>query len=805
MQNSIIELPERFELDREIGRGGMAVVYRAHDNHLGRFVAIKVLSADLSNTVGTERFQREIALMAKLVHPGIVALFDSGEANGRLYYVMPLVVGETLRARLTRERRVAPPEAAALGADIAEALAYAHGVGIVHRDVKPENIFAVAGRAVLADFGIARVSGDRTKGGQLTTGGMLLGTLSYISPEQAGGEDRIEGRSDLYSLGCVLYELMTGAPPFVAPTALALIGKHMSETPRPLSEHGVMLSRDLEAVVLQCLAKDPEQRPANAGAVARLLRAASHVRPPVHLTASNSSAPSATPTAESVVISAIRFADGDTDCAMLASALQHAVAGSLRTLPGMRVVTESSSVNTAIEQQAGAEQNTSRRNADALLTSGQLPTDFMATRLIDGHVRRSVDRVRVTMRITDAQGNVQWSENIDGTFADVFSLEDQVCENITAQFRTLQQPGQSFSSLTTNRGAPPAGQLDTRSRIVREADTLVTEGIRAFKAFGPSGGAAAKTHLEEAKVYYTRALALDPHNARGLCALGNWYYVAAVVGVGSSEEALARGRELIFAALAADDQIAEVHCSMGKIALYYDDDFHAASRHIRRALDLQPSDTEALRLISIVYKILGRAEDAVNAARAATERAPELAPLWNALADALLAAGQNAEATDALRRAINLLPGYRPALERLELARARLGEHELAVEIRSSRIRLAGQRERADKLDDDTRTLGASRAIKADVRRELDELLLQAATTDPFLNHVGRTVADRIVAAHAELGEWSEAMNWVERAYEWRPGRLRRMLADLPTDYRGLAVDPRYARLLRVAGMEDMM
>ncbi len=242
-----------------------------------------------------------------------------------------------------------------------------------------------------------------------------------------------------------------------------------------------------------------------------------------------------------------------------------------------------------------------------------------------------------------------------------------------------------------------------------EADHLVARGLRAFNLFGGSGGAASRGHLDEARAYLTRALALDPANARGLCAMGNLLSVEGAYGIAPREASLKRGREMIFAALAADDRCAEVHCSMGKIALYYDDDVHAAERHIRRAVELEPSEPEALRLLSIVYKILGRAEDAVDAARAATERAPESAPLWNALGDALLAAGRNAEAVDVLKRAISLLPGYGPALERLERAHIALGEFDPALEIRCSRMRLAGQRERADLLEAEARRPGRGR------------------------------------------------------------------------------------------------
>ncbi len=622
-----LELPERFQMEREIGRGGMAVVYRAHDMHLDRPVAIKVLSADLSHAVGVERFQREIAFMAKLVHPGIVALFDAGEVAGRLYYVMPFVAGETLRPRLVRERRLTVEAALSFGADVAEALAYAHGYGIVHRDVKPENIFTVGGRALLADFGIARIVGpETTRGAELTTAGMVLGTVAYMSPEQATGAAEVDGRSDLYSLGCVLYELLTGAPPFTGASPLAVVAGHISESPRSVREQHAGVPPEVDDILMQLLAKEPGLRPENAGEVARALR------------------------------------------------------GAKKPTPGRQ--------------------------------SREAPT---------------------------------------------------------------------------------------------EPDRLTSEGLKAY-AFGASGGPSARSHLDQAGVYFNRALAIDPHHARALCGLGNWHFLMGNTAVIPREEAFARGRELLLAALAADDRFADVHCSMGKLALYYDDDYHAAARHMQRAVALEPENPEVLRFQSIVLKILGRSEEAVASAREATAVSPDVPSLWNALGDALLAAGRNAEAVEALKHAIALQPGYGPALERLELARRRLGELDEALEIRASRIRLAGQRDRAAELVADAGSRGVAEALRRDVRRELDGLLEQAGGEDPFAQHAtSRTLADRIVLGHADLGAWQEAMDWVERAYEERPGRLRRMLTDLPFDRRVLAADPRYARLLRVAGMEDLL
>ena len=228
----LASLSARFTVERELGRGGMGTVHLAHDRELDRRVAIKVLSAEFSQAVGADRFSREIRLTARLVHPSIVPLFDSGLAGDSLYYVMPFIDGQTLRRRLETEGPLPEEEVVRIISDLAEALAYAHALSIVHRDLKPENIFWHGGRAILADFGIARSSSQTLSGGPVTETGMILGTTLYMSPEQASGSREIDGRSDLYSLGCVAFELLAGEPPFSGPSPMAVIAAHLT-TPAP--------------------------------------------------------------------------------------------------------------------------------------------------------------------------------------------------------------------------------------------------------------------------------------------------------------------------------------------------------------------------------------------------------------------------------------------------------------------------------------------------------------------------------------------------------------------------------------------
>lgn len=255
---------DRYAIEREIGHGGMAWVFLAKDLKHHRPVAIKVLRPELGAVIGAERFLREIEIAAKLSHPHILPLFDSGETSGLLYYVMPYVEGESLRDRLNRERQLPLDEALKITREVADALAYAHLCGTVHRDVKPENILLKSGHAMVADFGIARAITDATET-KLTGTGIVLGTPTYMSPEQVAGDPCIDGRSDVYSLGCVLYEMLAGEPPFTGPTTQAIFARRMIDPVPSLRSVREHIPEQVERAIGKALARVPADRFTTAG------------------------------------------------------------------------------------------------------------------------------------------------------------------------------------------------------------------------------------------------------------------------------------------------------------------------------------------------------------------------------------------------------------------------------------------------------------------------------------------------------------------------------------------------------------
>jgi len=251
-------LHDRYRIERELGRGGFAIVFLAHDLRHDRPVALKVLHSQVGESMGAERFEREIKLAARLQHPHILGVFDSEEAAGRLWFAMPYIEGETLRTRLDREQQLPIADAVIIAREVADALDYAHQHGVVHRDIKPENILLSGRHAMVADFGIARALA--VSGGTLTQTGMAIGTPGYMSPEQATGDRAIDARSDVYALGCVLYEMLAGEPPFTGPNAQTVIARMMTEKPRSIHATRAGVSEALDAITLRALALVPADR-----------------------------------------------------------------------------------------------------------------------------------------------------------------------------------------------------------------------------------------------------------------------------------------------------------------------------------------------------------------------------------------------------------------------------------------------------------------------------------------------------------------------------------------------------------------
>jgi serine/threonine protein kinase len=273
MDRPVDGLPEQYTIVRQIGAGGMATVYLARDAKHNREVALKLLHSELSSSLGADRFLREIQLAARLQHPHILPVFDSGESAGKLWYTMPYVHGESLRDRLSREKQLPIGEAVRIATETARALADAHAEGVIHRDIKPENLLlAKDGSTLVADFGIARVADGVEPG--LTATGITLGTPAYMSPEQATGEREIDARSDIYALGAVLYEMLAGEPAFGGPNAHAVIARLLTQTPRAISAIRPAVSVAVDGVIAKAMARSPGDRYATMDAFATALGAA---------------------------------------------------------------------------------------------------------------------------------------------------------------------------------------------------------------------------------------------------------------------------------------------------------------------------------------------------------------------------------------------------------------------------------------------------------------------------------------------------------------------------------------------------
>src|SRR5690348_8386636 len=494
-------LADRYQLVRELGTGGMATVYLAHDVRHGRQVALKVLRADLGQTFGTDRFLREIRLAAGLSHPNILPLFDSGEADGVLYYVMPRVEGESLRDRLLRSPHLPVNEAVHIAVEVADALDYAHRHGVVHRDIKPENIMLQDGHALVADFGIGKALSD-VAGDALTQVGMSVGTPAYMSPEQAVGES-IDGRSDIYSLGCVLYEMLVGEPPFTGPTAQSVIAKRFVQTPADVTALRDAVSRPLARIVHQALARTPMDR----------FESAADLRDALRAMMSTSTRAQGRAPAQSIAVLPFENVSADKGSDYLGEGISEEIINRLTQIAGLRVAARTSAFSF-------------KGSRDDLRTIGE---KLNVATVLEGSVRKAGNRLRVTAQLIDvADGYHLWSERYDRELVDVFAVQDEIAAAIAAK---LQVTFDTSSTKQRTRATP--AQVEA-FELFLEARAIVGRRVELDRAI---------TLLE-------RVVELDPTHARAHAAIAEAWRLLATFNRAPAEVAIPRAKQSIAAALA---------------------------------------------------------------------------------------------------------------------------------------------------------------------------------------------------------------------------------------------------------------
>jgi serine/threonine protein kinase/tetratricopeptide (TPR) repeat protein len=563
-------LADRYRLEREIGRGGMATVYLAQDLKHHRPVAVKILHAELAANVGSDRFLREIEIAARLSHPHILTLIDSGsvvvsrqssviattddrrlmtdDRSGAtlLYYVMPFVEGESLRQRLNRDKRIPLEEAVAIARQVASALAYAHSRGVVHRDIKPENVMLSGGEAIVTDFGIAKaVSGADDN---LTQTGTSVGTPAYMSPEQASGDMNLDGRSDLYSLGCVLYEMLAGTPPFTGANAQAVIVKRFTEAPPSLRSARVEVPDAAETAVMRTLARNPADRYSTATELAQALVDSIRVVTPVSnvSTAVNAVAPTKS-------IAVLPFVDmsPDRDQEYFTDGVAEEIINALSKLEALRVASRTSSFAFKGKSE----------------DIGEIGKKLKVGTVLEGSVRKAGNRLRVTSQLVDVTNGYQlWSGRFDRELEDVFAIQDEIAASITKAL-----------SVVLNEDEKKKIERPRSENI--EAYEFYLRGRQYFHQFREKA-------LQFARRMFTRAIEIDPGYARAYAGIADCssmlyhYWDASDANLEQANSASQKALEL-------SPGLAEAHASRG-LSLSLSKQYVAAAAEFEKAVQLDP-------------------------------------------------------------------------------------------------------------------------------------------------------------------------------------------------------------------------
>ena len=597
-------LTDHYTVGREVGRGGMATVYLAQDIRHHRPVALKVLHPHLTSDVGPERFLREIQIAARLQHPHIVSLYDSGQVDDLLYYVMPYIDGESLHERMQRDQQIPLQDALSVSRSVAAALDYAHHQGVIHRDIKPENVMLHHGEAMVTDFGIAKAvteaSADR-----LTQTGTAIGTPVYMSPEQLSGAADLDGRSDIYSLGVMMYEMLVGELPFSGPTVQAIVTKILSDPAPSLREARDDIPIWLEESVQRAMAKSPGDRYPTAIAFSQALAE------PAETDAARDKV------AKSIAVLPFVNMSADPENEYFSDGVAEEIINALTKVRALRVASRTSAF-------AFKGKNLDIRKVGELLNVGTV---------LEGSVRKAGDQLRVTAQLIDiGDGYHLWSERYDRQLDDVFAIQDDIAESIVNALQVV------LSDEERRAIEKPSGENV-------EAYQQYLRGRQYFHQYSRSG-------MQFARRMFERAIEIDPKYAKAYsgeadcCAFLYMYWDGSKANLEGADSASRKALEL-------DPELAEAHASRG-LAFSLSREYDEARQEFETAIQLDPKLYDAYYFYARACFQEGRLEEAVRHYEEAARVRPEDYQALLLMSAPLAGLGRHEESMEALRRGMRV-------------------------------------------------------------------------------------------------------------------------------------------------------
>ncbi|MEX2583450.1 MAG: protein kinase [Gemmatimonadota bacterium] len=760
-------LADQYAVEREVGRGGMAIVYLARDHRHRRRVALKVLLPELASAVGAQRFQREVRAAARLVHPNILPLYDSGATSGLLYYVMPFVEGESLAERLSRAGPLTATEAARIGCAIADALACAHRLGIVHRDVKPANVLLSADdHPSLADFGLA-FSEHGVANPRLTVTGVMLGSPPYMSPEQIKGAGSVDGRADVYSLGCVLFEMLSGVAPFSGPSIQSVLHGHLLQPPPSLSRLRPDVPAAIGGLVARMMEKNAERRP-SADEVATGLRGWMHGG----YTAGGAASPGraekpdplppslrvpATLVESSVAVLPFRNISIDPELAYISDGITEELINTLGRLEGIRVAARTSVY----------------AFREAPLTISQIGQRLDVTAVLEGSVQQSGRRLRVAVQLNSSDDGFQrWAASFDGTVDDVFGLQEEIARDVaTALLGKLDQGSERL--------------LQERSTDQSAAYNHYLLGRHHWHGRTPDG-------LTRAVEHFTQATELDPRYAGAYAGIADAYVAMAQFQYRDPHDVIPLAEVAARRALDLDPSRAEAHSTFAHILDSYHRDWTAAEQEYRRAIRLDPRFAHARLWLGDLLTALGRFDEALALGESALQLEPFAVATRFGYGVQLYRNRRYEQAIEELRRTMEMEPRYFSAPVFIAFAHSAAGEPERGVDLLQKVIA------RADPPHPVLiATLGFCQGLGGEASAARESLArIEAIEARVFVPAVNRLLI------HAALGDDDRAFELMRKAVEERYGQFIFVAVDPAFD--SLRGDGRFPEILELMGLQDV-